>query len=311
MGICQCKGSMKGKVVVITGGNKGIGFETSVDLAKRGAQLVIGCRKTHHVMNKIESRVPGSKADVISLDLSSRKSIYDFAENVKSNYGAIDVLINNAGMINVDYGPEKRHETVDGIEVVMATNHLGHALLNHLLLDLVKKAGEADNFSRIILVSSMEVAAPEARDLYSKEKVNFDVPEKLKDARYQYSKSKLAQVMYGNHLARILKDEGCNTTVATLHPGIIYTDLFNGYPKMVKAFVKIFCHIAGKNTLQGAQTTIHLAVAKFSNPTSDVSGRFFADCKSNSWVSSWVPKLCKNPIACQKVYEETIKVLDL
>ena len=76
---------MKGKVVLITGGSNGIGFETAVDLAKRGAQLIIGCRKIQGVDKKIQREAPGAIVDVFKLDLSSKSSIRDFAENLPRN----------------------------------------------------------------------------------------------------------------------------------------------------------------------------------------------------------------------------------
>ena len=117
MGICKSKESLKGKVVLITGGNNGIGFETSVELAKRGAKLIIGCRNTQNVEIRIQKMVPGADIEVYRLDLSSNKSIRNFAEEVKSKYDAIDILINNAGMYTFE---EKKSE--DGYDLLMATN---------------------------------------------------------------------------------------------------------------------------------------------------------------------------------------------
>ena len=137
--------------MLITGGNKGIGFETSIELAKRGAKLIIGCRNTQNVESRIRKIVPEAEVEVYKLDLSSNKSIRNFAEEIKSKYEAIDTLINNAGMFTAE---EKKSE--DGYELIMATNFIGHALLNHLLLDLVKRAGEAtEEYSRIIHLSSI------------------------------------------------------------------------------------------------------------------------------------------------------------
>merc|ERR1719273_292466 len=113
MGICQSNTSLKGKLVLITGGNNGIGFETAVDLAKRGAQLIIGCRKTQGVDKKIQQEAPGAVVDVIKLDLSSNSSIRDFADKVLTKYDSIDVLINNAGIVNALDGPVARKETED------------------------------------------------------------------------------------------------------------------------------------------------------------------------------------------------------
>ena len=84
MGICRCKGSLKGKVVLITGGNNGIGFETSLELVRRGAKLIIGCRNTQNVEHRICNLVPGADVEVHKLDLSSNKSIRAFADEIKS-----------------------------------------------------------------------------------------------------------------------------------------------------------------------------------------------------------------------------------
>lgn len=313
---------MNGKVVLITGGNNGIGFETAVDLAKRGAKLIIGCRNTQNVVARIQNWAPDARVDVIKLDLASNTSVRQFAEEVRSSYEAIDVLINNAGMINSADGPMERQETVDGFELVMATNYIGHALLNHLLLDLVKRAGGSygrEYYSRIILVSSIAVLSPEALDLiHVAEKgesdqsyiINFEVNKEFSDARRQYSKSKLAQVMYANHLAKMMKEENCNTFVASLHPGFVRTEIGKGIPKSAQTFVQALSYLAGKNIWQGAQTSIHLAVGKFSDPMSLVNGKFFADCKSNFWISKCVPKLVQDPSACKRVWEETMALLE-
>ena len=320
MGICQCKSSMQGKVVLITGGNNGIGFETAVDLAKRGAKLIIGCRNIQNAVDKMHRRVPDAQIEVIKLDLSSKSSIHHFAEEVISNYEAIDVLINNAGMVNNVDGPMQRKETEDGFELVMATNYLGHALLNHLLLDLVKRAGKdgEDGYSRIILVSSIAVMSPEALDLCTPRgdnsyDVNFNVDKALKDARRQYSKTKLAQVMYANHFAKMLREENCNTIIASLHPGFVRTEIMSGFPKEAQGFVKVLSYLVGKNVWQGAQTSIHLAVNKFSNPMLDVNGKFFADCKIgfNFWFQFRLPKIMEDPMACKAVWDETMNTLGI
>lgn len=318
MGICQCKTSMQGKTVLITGGSNGIGFETAVDLAKRGATLIIGCRKIQNVVDKMHRRVPDAKIEVIKLDLSSKTSIHHFAEEVISKYEAIDVLINNAGMINTMDGPMERQETEDGFELVMQTNYLGHALLNHLLLDLVKRAGKDgdDGYSRIILVSSIAIMGPEALDLCKirsdkSYEVNFDVNKSLKDARLQYAKTKLAQVMYVNHLAKMLREENCNTIVASLHPGFVRTEILNGVPTAAQGIFKALGYIVGKNVWQGAQTSIHLAVGKFSNPMFEVNGKFFVDCKSKFWFQFLLPEIMKDPVACKTVWDETMDLLGI
>jgi len=307
MGICKSKKFLKGKVVLITGGNNGIGFETSVELAKRGAKLIIGCRNTQNVETRIQKMVPGADIEVYKLDLSSNKSIRNFAEEVKSKYNAIDTLINNAGMYTFE---EKKSE--DGYDLLMATNYLGHALLNHLLLDLVKRAGEASqDYSRIILVSSMagqnKRIANELCNLRTNNEYDIDLG--VKTMRHQYGKSKLAQVLYAKHLAKLLKDEGCNAMVASLHPGFVRTDIFQGLPKGGYAkFVMWVSYVVGKTAYQGAQTTIYLATTNFSD-FKDKSGNYFNDCRSKNWYDFLVPKVVEDPEACKALWEKTMALL--
>ena len=317
MGICTSETSLDGKVVLITGGSNGIGFETAIDLAKRGAKLIIGCRKTNGLIEKIQRRVPGAHVDVIPLDLSAKSSIHDFVEQVKSKYNSIHVLINNAGMVNSADGPVERVETKDGFELVMATNHLGHCLLNHSLLDLVQNGAEDSNsVSRIILVSSMAVMSPEALDICKPQKngtyaVNFDLEENVKDARRQYSKTKLAQVMYANHLAEKFLEENEKICISCLHPGFVRTEIFDGFPKQAQGIVKALSYIMGKNPWQGAQTTLHLATQNFEDPIKEINGKFFADCRSNLGYQFLFPKIMKDELACKYVYDETLKILGI
>lgn len=122
--------------------------------------------------------------------------------------------------------PSALKKTPDGLEQIITVNYLGHCLLNHLLMDLVKKAGEemgraADpDYARIILVSSLASAGG---DKVLKRAGKVDVQMKVLFPKFngwaQYGWSKLAQVMYASHLAKVLDDEGANVSVASLHPG--------------------------------------------------------------------------------------------
>ena len=311
MGICRSEASLKGKLVLITGGNNGIGFETSVELAKRGAKLIIGCRSTQNVKTRIQKIVPEAEVEVHKLDLSSNKSIHHFADEIKSKYDAIDTLINNAGMVTTE---ERKSE--DGYELTMATNYLGHALLNHLLLDLVKKAGEAgEEYSRIILVASMagqdKRAADELCHLRPDHKYDIDLGVKTMENFNQYGKSKLAQIMYAKHLAKLLKEEGCNTMVASLHPGFVRTDIFQGIPPGGRAkFIAWLSYAVGKTAFQGAQTTIYLALTTFSD-FKNKSGMFFNDCRSKNWHDFRMPKVVGDPEACKALWDKTMALLKI
>merc|ERR1712004_329153 len=129
--------SMKGKTVLITGASAGLGYETALDMARRGAKVIIGNRKTEGLKEKIEVTVPGSQVDVFKLDLSLKESVLDFCAKVKAGHDKIHVFINNAALVaNPQYAdePYKKRMSADGKhEITMATNYIGHCILNEEL----------------------------------------------------------------------------------------------------------------------------------------------------------------------------------
>src|SRR6201988_772031 len=149
---------MKDKVVLITGGNAGIGKATAIALAKLGATVIIGCRderKGIDAVRQIRLISGNPDVDLLLIDLASQKSVREAAEDFKERYSHLHVLINNAGVFLPN-----REVTEDGIEKTFATNYLGHFLLTHLLLDTLKASAP----SRIICVASKHTGI----------KLNFD-----------------------------------------------------------------------------------------------------------------------------------------
>ena len=127
---------MKSKIVVITGGNSGIGRVTATEIAKMGAQVVLVCRneqKAKAVQEDINALTGLNNCDLFLCDFSSHASIKKFAKAFRMKYNHIDVLINNAGVI---LGERQVNE--DGLEMMFATNHLGYFLVTHYLMDLLK-----------------------------------------------------------------------------------------------------------------------------------------------------------------------------
>ena len=128
---------MDGKTVIVTGANTGIGKETALDLAKRGARVIMACRdlkKGETALNDIVEKTGSKNVVLKQLDLASLKSIREFAEDINKNEPRLHVLVNNAGIL----GSSKRTMTGDGFEMTMGVNHLGHFLLTDLLLDLLR-----------------------------------------------------------------------------------------------------------------------------------------------------------------------------
>ncbi|XP_035690790.1 retinol dehydrogenase 13-like isoform X2 [Branchiostoma floridae] len=254
-----------GRLTVITGANAGIGRETALDLARRGGRIILACRsreRAEEARQDIIRQTDNQNVVFRKLDLASLESVRQFAEEMKREEGRLDILINNAGLCW--HSDEK---TAEGFDLQFGVNHFGHFLLTNLLLDLLKKSAP----SRILVVSSM-------MHIYGK--LDF-TPTNENGDRYpnlkSYWPSKLANILFAKELARRL--EGTGVTVNSLHPGVIYTDLWDSI-KADHGFVwgtimKGFCWVLMKSAREGAQTTIHCAVEETLH---NVTGRYFADC---------------------------------
>ena len=258
---CQSNRYIKGKTVVITGGNTGIGKETAVDLATRGAKVIIGCRnleKGQAAVQEIQTRSGNEKVFVEKLDLSSLASVRQFADGILKNEPRLDILINNAGVMGCPY-----QMTEDGLEMQFGVNHIGHFLLTLLLLDLMKQSGP----SRIINVSSLA-------HRFGTGVINFDDinAEKDYDPFAAYQQSKLANILFTRELSVHLEDT--NVTVNALHPGLVNTDIQRHSFISGLVFFPLRWYFF-KTAEQGAQTTIHCAV---SEEMEGVSGKYLADC---------------------------------
>jgi len=256
-----------GKIVIVTGANCGIGKETAISLAKRGAKVILACRDVERGMAaERDVRNASSSSNVFfkKLDLSSFKSVHEFAETIMKEEAKIDILINNAGMMG-----GKRTITADGIEQHWAANHFGHFLLTNLLLNHIKKSPKG----RIVVVSSMA----QSFTILDKKSLIDNYKDNYKPMTI-YAETKFGNVLFANELARKLKDT--NVTVNSLHPGAIYTniarnmDIF-GTKKIVDYLLSWVGPLFFRTAKSGSQTTLYAAL----EPSLDnVSGEYFDDC---------------------------------
>jgi len=253
---------MTGKVCIVTGATAGIGQAAALLLAQRGATVVgVGRNSTK---NEISTRLIKEKADNPSVeyllaDLSSQKEIRALAQQFKAKYDRLNVLVNNAG---ATFG--ERLESVDGIEMTFALNHLGYFLLTNLLSDIL----EASAPSRVINVSS---------SLHKLGKLNFDdIPFKKGYARSKaYQRSKLANIAFTYELARHFSNH--EVTVNAMNPGLVATDVGQSAGGISAKMKGVVDKIAGLTPEEGAQTIIYLAT---SSEVNGVTGRYFVKEKS-------------------------------
>ncbi|XP_030650271.1 retinol dehydrogenase 12-like [Chanos chanos] len=263
-GVCRSSARLDGKTVLITGANTGIGKETAVDLASRGARVILACRdmtRANKAAEDIRHRSGNGNVVVKKLDLASLQSVRDLARDVLQTEDRLDILINNAGVMSCP-----KWKTEDGFEMQFGVNHLGHFLLTNCLLDLLKKSAP----SRIVNVSSLA---------HERGQIHFDDINLDKDYTPQkaYRQSKLANVLFTRELAKRL--QGTGVTVYSLHPGVIRTELGRHFWPQLPLWKRVVFRplvLLIKSPWEGAQTTIHCAVEE---SLANESGYYYSDCK--------------------------------
>ncbi|XP_059092483.1 retinol dehydrogenase 11-like [Tigriopus californicus] len=283
MGICYLTKKLDGKIVIITGGTKGIGFQTALGLAQRGAEVVVAshnAKETEAAVADLKEISGNPRIHARNLDLASQVSVRKFARTILEEFEAIHCLINNAGiggdllhkyLPNPDHGNPHKF-TDDGYERIMATNFYGPLTLTELLFERVKASGKPGDPSRIIHISSLE-------NYYAKINLfNLDLNSRKTpfDARAQYSNSKLLQLYYNQFLARKLKESNCQSVA--LHPGLVRTNFTKEFSVLGQWITYIKFLIVGKSAQQGAQTSIFAALSD-----EDLNGRYLSDCR-DAWI---------------------------
>jgi len=253
--------AMQGKVCLVTGATNGIGYETALGLARKGARVAIVGRdsgRTQACAERIRASVPGAIVDPHVADLSAQAEIRQLAASLRDAYPRLDGLVNNAGAIF-----DRRELTVDGIERTWALDHLGYVLLTLDLLGPLKASAAAGGKPRIVNVASAA---------HYRGHVDFADIEGARryGAMRAYSQAKLGNVLFTYALARRVRADGI--TVNALHPGVINTGfakntggLFGAAWSLIRPFLT--------QPDKGAETSLHVATA----PELDgVTGRYFS-----------------------------------
>lgn len=251
--------SMEGRICVVTGATAGIGKATALGLATMGATVIIVARdaaKSARTVDEIEKAVPGSTVDVVLANFASLDAVRAAAAEIAKRYGAVHVLVNNAGVAN-----KNRLESVDGFELTLAVNHLAPFLFTRELMPLLRAGAP----SRIVNVASVaEKHGP----------IDFDDLQSTRGYRgfRVYGKSKLANILFTYELAARITGSG--VTANCVHPGAVATDMLKKLPWLLYTMISPFL----LTPEQGAATQIYLA----SSPQVEgVSGGYFVKGKAS------------------------------
>ncbi len=238
-----------GRTAVVTGANSGLGKVTALELARKGAHVVLAVRTTakgEEAAQEIRAAVPDAKVEVRELDLSSLESIRAFAGGFGDEASALDLLINNAGIMMTP--PSK---TADGFELQFGTNHLGHFALTGLLLEPLGRASAP----RVVTVSSIE---------HKPGHIHFDDLQLTQDyaPRKAYQQSKMANAVFGLELDRRLRAAGSPILSLLAHPGYSATNLQSTGPTGVANLaMKIGNVVIAQKAERGALPQLYAATA--------------------------------------------------
>ncbi|KAF2465894.1 oxidoreductase-like protein [Lindgomyces ingoldianus] len=209
--------SLAGKVILVTGGNAGLGKQTILYLSQHSpSRIYLAARtasKATSAIADIKKLVPDAPIEHLPLDLTSMASIKAAADIFQAKESRLDILINNAGVMATPYSLTK-----EGYEIQFGTNHMGHALLTKLLLPtLLETAKQPGADVRIINLSSIgHMMAPSEGIIQTQSTLQ------QRSTWTRYGQSKLANILFSNELAARYPE----ITTVSIHPGVIVTDLY-------------------------------------------------------------------------------------
>ncbi|MEM1415221.1 MAG: SDR family oxidoreductase [Myxococcota bacterium] len=280
--------SLVDRSVLITGGNAGIGRATAIELARRGADVLITARDPEKgaEAQRAIAEASGRSVELVMLDLSRFDSIREAAEDVLARRPTLGVLINNAGVVL-----GRRQLTAEGFEMTFGVNHVGPYLLTDLLAERLRDTAKRHGEARIINVAS---------DAHFRAKSGLTWDDLDRERRYVgfevYCETKLANVLYTRALAEQL--DGTGVSVNALHPGVVATRFSKDgdFPGPVSVFFTLARPLL-KSPEKGAATSVHLAAAP---ELSGVSGRYYSNLQPRE-PSRWA----KDPAAAERLWKLT------
>lgn len=253
---------MRGKIVIVTGANTGIGKATVAAIMEKGAKVILACRcreRGEAAICDLRSQA-ACDLELMPLDLADLDSVRAFANDFRKKFGQLDVLINNAGVLG-----QRRMETKQGFESDFGVNYLGHFLLTLLLLPLLENAEQG----RIVMMSSVAHVWGDVRF----DDINFTHGYERFSA---YGQSKLCNLLFTRTLAIKLKVRNSRVTINALHPGIVASNIVVNRKNNMFHWVARLMRLFFISCEEGAKTSVFLAC----DPSlSGVSGEYFYRCR--------------------------------
>ncbi len=241
---------LTGKVMIVTGANSGLGFETAKEFARKGAHTILACRsldKAEAARSQLVAEIPAASLDGMALDLASLASVRQFASDFSAKFDRLDVLVNNAGIMMSPYST-----TEDGFESQFGINHLAHFALTGLLIDCLRQTPGA----RVVTVGS----SGHRSGTLDFDNLMFEDGRDYSPAA-GYGRSKLANIMFAYELQRRLAAAGVDALSLAAHPGGAQTNIGRHMAEKwyFRLFLVFFNAVLAQTAAMGALPTLRAA----------------------------------------------------
>ncbi len=276
------------KLVIVTGANSGIGYETALELSRAGAEVIIASRdpaKGMDAVTRIKAIFSGANVRFERLDLASLASIADFAARIAARYPSVDILINNAGVMALP----TRQRTEDGFEMQLGVNFLGHFALTAHLLPQLRNAEKP----RTVQLSSIA---------HKRGAINLDdlQSEKSYSPWQAYNQSKLAMLMFALELQRRSGVANWGILSTAAHPGVARTELIANGPgrnALMKLAETIVFPLISQSAAAGALPTLYAATSPNAAPGGYYGAQGFLDLKGPPGPAKMMPQAQDQTVA--------------
>ncbi len=290
--------NQKEKTAIVTGANAGLGFETTLELAKKEIKVIMACRnlnKGESAKDEILKQVPKAQLEVMEIDLSELDSVREFAKSFLAKHSSLNLLVNNAGVMMPPY-----QKTKDGFELQMAANYFGHFLLTGLLIDIITKTKN----SRIISLSSIA---------HRNASINFkDMQSEQKYSKFgAYGQSKLACLIFSKELQRRLEaNKKPNSISVAAHPGASNTELARHLPKLATILLTPFLLLVTHSPRNAAKPTLLASLGKDVDGGDYYGPQGFMEMNGNPGLAK-AESQAYDVLTAKKLWEESEKLTDI